>query len=104
MARECKRSPFIDNIFYITQFPHAGGSMAIDLATTRANPNRDMYNCAIHDCKVILNGWDGDGYGHYIKLKDVVDGTTHLYAHMEFKSPLAVGSTVKPLQYIGKER
>lgn len=49
---------------------------------------------------VKVNGWDPDGYGNYVII-DHGDGTETLYGHMQSRSPLEVGQSVRQGQVIG---
>lgn len=66
----------------------------VDLAAPRGTPIR-----AIGSGKVILSGWVR-GYGWMIAIKHP-DGTISRYAHMNARSPLRVGATVRAGQIIG---
>lgn len=48
---------------------------------------------------VIFTGYDADGYGNYIKIKDN-SGNTHTYAHLN-KIQTATGESVSPGEIIG---
>ena len=54
-----------------------------------ADPGTPVY--AYFPGVVIVNDYDSGGWGYYVKWKDSVYGQTHLYGHLQSKSPIPVG-------------
>ena len=54
-----------------------------------ADPGTPVY--AYFPGVVVENNYDPNGWGNYVKWKDNVYGQTHLYGHLQSRSPIPVG-------------
>ena len=61
----------------------------------------DLYS--IVNGTIIDKGWDAEGYGNYIIMKDDETKQGFLYGHMRDPSPLNVGGRVEYGTYVGHE-
>lgn len=101
---EARIAPFINVPFMITQIfgritsdgsPHRG----LDIATATSLGNVELYS--VCEGQVILNQYD-NSYGWYIILKGD-DGMGYLYAHLNSRSLVDVGSRVSIGTLVGYE-
>lgn len=86
-------APFINDEFVITAvFPtYPGGAVhnGYDLATSI---EKSLYSMV--DGVVVDKGFQANGYGNYIIIKDNVTNYGILYGHMKYPTHLAVGNSV----------
>ena len=96
-----KISPFINVTFYVTSvwWEQPRNHRGLDIATP--SPGSEIHSMC--SGTVVRNGWDSDGYGNYIIIKDDNTGMGFLYAHFRETSPLKEGDKVIKGQYIGHE-
>ena len=96
-------APFIDVDFYVTQEWGAstqsqGVHRGIDIATSGSRP---IYS--ISKGTVYYKGYQANGFGYYIIIKNSDDDRGFLYAHLMQESILNVGQSVVIGQFIGNE-
>lgn len=95
-------APFINVDFYVTQEFGAstgyGTHKGLDIATSGSRP---IYS--VSKGNVYYKGYQGDGLGHYIIIKNSDDDRGFLYAHLMQESILTLGQTVQVGQFIGNE-
>lgn len=96
-------APFIDVDFWVTQefgAPTSGGGThkGIDIATIGSRP---IYS--ISKGNVYYKGYQANGYGYYIIIKNSDDDKGFLYAHLMSESTLALGESVQVGEFIGNE-
>lgn len=99
---QCKIAPFIDILFYVTQiFWNNNSHKGIDLATSRIDGNVELYSMC--NGIVIEKGYQENGWGYYIIMRDSKTDLGFLYAHMSKESQLNVNDNVKIGQFVGFE-
>lgn len=97
-------SPFIDIEFVVTSvwWEEPRNHKGLDIATyTSAGTNVPVYSMC--DGTVNYVGYDADGYGNYLILKDSTTGMGFLYAHLRDAPSLQVGDSVVIGQQVGIE-
>lgn len=102
MAQVRNVAPFINETFWVTEeFGEPRGSRyhkAVDLATRTAHSN--LYS--IMDGKVTHNSSNAS-LGNYIIIENQVNHLAFLYAHMNTRSPLSIGTSVRTGQLVGQQ-
>jgi len=69
----------------------------VDFANAEGTP---IY-CTSDDAQVVLVGFDGSGYGHYIKIRDRESDWTIIFAHLRQASHLRLGDDLDYGELIG---
>lgn len=95
-------APFIDVDFWVTQAWGAsteyGTHKGLDIATIGSRPIYSVSNGSVY-----YKGYQADGLGYYIIIKNSDDDRGFLYAHLMSASTLAVGESVQVGEYLGNE-
>lgn len=96
-------APFINVDFYVTtafgEATSGGGThKGIDIATSGSRP---IYS--ISKGTVYYKGYQSNGLGYYIIIKNSEDNRGFLYAHLMSESILTLGQNVAIGQFIGNE-
>lgn len=77
---------------------HGGVHKGVDLSDGQ---NTNLY--AIVNGTITNKGYDENGFGNYIVMKDTQSSQGFLYGHMKESSPLNVGDTVQIGTFVGIE-
>jgi len=77
---------------------HGGEHNGLDISTGGNDNLYSIVNGTITD-----KGYDAEGYGNYIVMKDSSTNQGFLYGHMLNPSPLNVGDTVREGDFVGIE-
>lgn len=95
-------APFINTDFYVTSifgdYRTSGTHTGIDIATSIPASIYSISKGVVH-----YKGYDSNGFGHYVIIKNTDDNKGFLYAHMASASVLAIGQAVNIGTYIGLE-
>lgn len=77
-------APFINQVFYVTaqagQYPGGGYHSGLDISTGTGTRGSNLYS--ICTGTVIDKGYQANGYGNYIIIKDNYSDYAFLFAHM----------------------
>lgn len=100
---EANIAPFINVIFYVTSewWEQPRNHKGLDIATPSSLGNVPLYSMC--NGSVYYKGYDVDGYGNYLILKDATSGMGFLYAHLNEPTFLNVGDTVQIGSLVGYE-
>lgn len=94
--------PFIRQIVTVTapfgQYPSGGEHKGVDLSDGQNSPLYSIVNGTITD-----KGYQANGFGNYIVMKDSQTEQGFLYGHMRDASPLNVGDSVSIGTFVGIE-
>lgn len=99
-------APFINVTFWVTQEFGAstgtGTHHGVDIATATLSSLMDRRIYSISDGVVLYRGYQQNGFGNYIIIKNN-DDTAFLYAHLDSIQHLSVGDSVTRGEWIATE-
>lgn len=99
-------APFINVTFWVTQEFGAstgtGTHHGVDIATATVSSLLERRIYSISDGTVLYRGYQQNGFGNYIIIKNN-DDTAFLYAHLDSIQSLSVGDSVTRGEWIGTE-
>lgn len=100
-------APFINVTFWVTQEFGAstgtGTHHGVDIATATVSSLLERRIYSISNGTVLYKGYQQNGFGNYLIIKNDDNLTAFLYAHLETIQPLSVGDRVTMGEWIATE-
>lgn len=100
-----KIAPFINKIFYVTAqagvYPDGSYHSGVDISTGTGVKGANLYS--ICNGRVINKGYEENGYGNYIIIKDNKSEYAFLFAHMYQASNKNINDTIQIGEQFGIE-